>query len=111
MRKIIVKVDPAKSAYLEKLNYELNFVKDIIQRLIESHPNNTGIIQSGAFKSYQKRGVELQAEYNIASAELGNEYVPSALKGHQYNWNIPANSDEMTINILCSCHIEGIEDV
>lgn len=110
MRKIIVKIDKEKSEYLERLSYELNFTKDIIQRLIESHPNDQSIIQGATFKEYQKQGAELQTEYNMAAAELENEYLPKGLKGHKYNWNIPSDSDEMTINILCNCHIEGIED-
>ena len=40
MRKIIVKVDKEKATELERVNFELNFVKDIVQRVIESHPSD-----------------------------------------------------------------------
>ena len=35
MRKIIVKVDKEKATELERVNFELNFVKDIVQRVID----------------------------------------------------------------------------
>lgn len=110
MRKIVVKVDKQKAECLERLNYELNFTKDIIQRLIEGHPNDPAIIEGGTFKAYQKQGAELQAEYNLVASEIEKECLPEAIRSHKYNWTIPNDSDEMTINILCNCHIEGIED-
>lgn len=110
MRKILVKIDRKHAEYLERLNYELNFAKDIVQRLVEAHPNDANLIQGETFKHYQKQGAELQAEYNIAAAEIEREYLPEAVRAHQYSWIIPANSCEMTVNILCGCHIEGVED-
>lgn len=44
MRKIIVKVDKEKATELERVNFELNFVKDIVQRVIESHPSDLELI-------------------------------------------------------------------
>ena len=109
MRKITVKVDRKKAENLEKINYELSFTKDIIQRIIESHPDDPDIIGGATFKNYQKQGADLQAEYNLAAAEVERLFIPEKLKGHKYRWIIPANSDEMTITILCNCKIEGIE--
>ena len=36
MRKIIVKVDKEKATELERVNFELNFVKDIVQNHIQA---------------------------------------------------------------------------
>ena len=108
MRKIVVNVDAEKANALERINLELNLVKDVIQRIIEAHPNDTDVIMSPTFKAYQKQAVDLQAEYSIASKEVEDLYIPEKLKGHQINWTIPNNSTEMTINILCDCEIEGI---
>lgn len=108
MRKIVVNIDAEKANNLERINLELNLVKDVIQRIIESHPNDADIINSATFNSYQKRGVDLQNEYSIASREIEDLYIPEQVKGHEVNWTIPNNSTEMTINILCNCEIEGI---
>ena len=42
MRKIIVKIDREKAIELERINFELGFTKDVIQRLIDivEHHNN-----------------------------------------------------------------------
>lgn len=100
MREIIVNIDKKKAEYLERVNYELSFTKDIIQRIIESHPNDPEIINGTAFRHYQKQGAELQAEYNIAASEIENLYIPKELKGHRYSWNIPVDSDELIVSIL-----------
>lgn len=62
MRKIIVEIEREKAEYIERLNFELGFAKDVIQRIIESHQNDSDIINSDAFKAYQKKGAELEAE-------------------------------------------------
>lgn len=109
MRKMTVKLDKKKAELLERVNFELGFTKDIIQRIIEAHPNDPNIILGDTFKMYQKQGAELQAEYNMITAEIEAEYFPEVLKGHQYSWIIPFDSDEMIISILCECEIEGLE--
>ena len=102
MRKIIVKVDKEKATELERVNFELNFVKDIVQRVIESHPSDLELINGDTLMSYNKRGAELQRKY----AALANE-----MEGHQYSWIIPNNSDEMTITIKCNCEIPELEGI
>ena len=104
MRKIIVKVDKEKATELERVNFELNFVKDIVQRVIESHPRDT-------LMSYNKRGAELQRKYAALANEMAKEYIPEYLEGHQYSWIIPNNSDEMTITIKCNCEIPELEGI
>lgn len=109
MRTIKVLVDKEKANYLERVNYELMFTKDIIQRLIELHPDDPNLINSATFKAYQRQGSELQAEYSLLCSEFEEKYVPASVKGHKFNWIIYNNSNEMNINILCDCEIEGIE--
>lgn len=65
MRKIIVKVDKEKATELERVNFELNFVKDIVQRVIESHPSDLELINGDTLMSYNKRGAELQRKYVV----------------------------------------------
>ena len=110
MRKFVVEIDKNKAEYLERLNFESGFAKDVIQRIIESHLEDPDVIKSKAFLAYQKKGAELEAEYKIATAELEREYVPENLKGHKYSWNLPFNSNMMEITVHCSCKIEGIPD-
>lgn len=108
MKTITVNVDKEKAVYLERINFELNFTKDVIQRMIESHPNDPDFVKGDSFKAYQKHGAELQAEYAIAASEIEKVYIPAALKGHKYAWSIPVDSNEMTVNVFCNCEIEGI---
>lgn len=49
MRKIIVKIDKEKATELERVNFELNFVKDIVQRVIESHPSDLELINGDTY--------------------------------------------------------------
>ena len=99
MRKIIVKVDKEKATELERVNFELNFVKDIVQRVIESNPSDLELINGDTLMSYNKRGAELQRKYAALANEMAKEYIPEYLEGHQYSWIIPNKSDEMTITI------------
>ena len=110
MRKIIVEIEREKAEYIERLNFELGFAKDVIQRIIESHPNDPDIINSDAFKAYQKKGAELEAEYKLAVQEIEKLYIPETIKKHKYNWMLPNNSTKLEINIMCNCEIEGVEN-
>ena len=110
MRKIIVEIEREKAEYIERLNFELGFAKDVIQRIIESHPNDPDVINSEAFKAYQKKGAELEAEYKLAVQEIEKLYIPGAIKKHKYNWMLPNNSTKLEINLMCNCEIEGIEN-
>lgn len=90
---------------------ELNFVKDIVQRVIESHPSDLELINGDTLMSYNKRGAELQRKYAALANEMAKEYIPEYLEGHQYSWIIPNNSDEMTITIKCNCEIPELEGI
>ena len=105
MRKIIVEIEREKAEYIERLNFELGFAKDVIQRIIESHPNDPDVINSEAFKAYQKK-----AEYKLAVQEIEKLYIPGAIKKHKYNWMLPNNSTKLEISIMCNCEIEGVEN-
>lgn len=110
MRKIIIEIEREKAEYIERLNFELGFAKDVIQRIIESHQNDPDVINSEAFKVYQKKGAELEAEYKLAVQEIEKLYIPGAIKKHKYNWMLPNNSTKLEINIMCNCEIEGIKN-
>lgn len=83
MRTVIIKVDSKEAEYIERLDYERGFAKDVLQRIIESHPDDAGIVNGEAFKAYQKQGVELDAQFKIAVTELEQKYIPDTLKGHK----------------------------
>lgn len=106
MRIIRIPVEREKAEYLERLNYESNSMKDIVQRLIETHPNDASLIKGETFRTYQKQCAELCAEYNLAAAEIERQYIPEILREHKCSWNIPPNSAEMVVNILCGCEID-----
>ena len=83
MRKIIVKIDKEKATELERVNFELNFVKDIVQRVIESHPSDLELINGDTLMSYNKRGAELQRKY----AALANEMEICDLEDRKQSLN------------------------
>ena len=107
-RQLRVQIDPEKANYLERLNYELGFTKDVIQRMIEGHVGDPEFINSEAFKAYQRQGSELNAEYSLAANEIEKQYIPEYLRSHQVKWIIPAGSNEMVIDIMCDCEIEEL---
>lgn len=61
MRTIVINVDAKESGYVERLDYERGFTKDVLQRIIEAHMEDPDVINSPAFKAYQKQGAELDA--------------------------------------------------
>ena len=52
MRTVIIKVDSKEAEYIERLDYERGFTKDVLQRIIESHMEDPDVINSPAFKAY-----------------------------------------------------------
>lgn len=109
MKTIIIGVDKKDVEYIERLDYERGFAKDVLQRIIESHMDDPGIVGSEAFKTYQKQGVELDTQFRLAVAELERNYIPDKLKGHKIKWNLEYRTGELKVDILCNCAIEGIE--
>ena len=55
MRTVIIKVDSKEAEYIERLDYERGFTKDVLQRIIESHMEDPYLMNSPAFKAYQKQ--------------------------------------------------------
>lgn len=110
MRRLIVNVPKEKANYIERLDYERCFIKDVIQRIIESHLDDPDIIKSETFRMYQKEGVELEAEYKNAVSMIERKYVPKKLHGHKYSWNLAYDSGCLEIIVYCSCEIEGIAE-
>ena len=79
MRTVIIKVDSKEAEYIERLDYERGFTKDVLQRIIESHMDDPGVVNSETFKAYQKQGVELDAQFKMAVTELEQKYIPDTL--------------------------------
>lgn len=94
MRTVIIKVDSKEAEYIERLDYERGFTKDVLQRIIESHMDDPGVVNSETFKAYQKQGVELDAQFKMAVTELERKYVPDTLKGHKIRWNLEYRTAE-----------------
>lgn len=107
MKTIAVNVDRKDTEYIERLDYERSFAKDVIQRIIESHRDDESIIESAAFKKYQQRGIEAEAEFKCAMQEIEEKYIPAFLKDHKYAWTLTYFTSKMTVEILCDCNIEG----
>ena len=61
------------------------------------------VINSPAFKAYQKQGAELDAQFSMAVAELEKKYIPEILKHHKTKWNLEYKTGELKVDILCNC--------
>ena len=107
MRTIKIDVNQETVNYIERLHYEVEQRKDIIQRLIESHANDAdaAVLTSPVFKAYSSELSEYVAEYESAKQELQKNFVPGYLNGHKFNWNLDFGAKQLTINILCNCDI------
>ena len=111
MRNIKIDVNKETVNYIERLHYEVDQRKDIIQRLIESHANDedASVLTSPAFKAYSSELSEFVAEYENAKSELQNNYVPEYLNGHQLKWTLDFVNNIMNIEILCGCSIPELD--
>lgn len=113
MRNIKIEINQDTVNYIERLHYEVDQRKDIIQRLIESHANDEDatVLTSPAFKAYSSELSEFVAEYENAKAELQNKYIPIYLNGHQINWTLDFSNRILNIDIVCNCDIPEIDEV
>lgn len=107
MRTLKVNVNEETVNYIERLHYEVEQRKDIVQRLIEAHANDldAAVLTSPAFKAYSSELSEFVAEYETAKQILQDEYIPKYLKDHQINWNLDFQAKELQIDVLCDCDI------
>ena len=98
--------------YIERLHFEVEQRKDIIQRLIEAHANDSdaAVLTSPAFKAYSAELYEFVAEYESAKQEIQNTFIPKYLDGHKFNWTLDFNTKQLIIDVLCSCEIPEIDD-
>lgn len=110
MRTIKINIDQKIVNYIERLHYEVEQRKDIIQRLIEAHAadTDTAVLTSPAFKAYSSELSEFVAEYENAKSELQEQYVPEYLKGHQISWKLDFSNRQLIIDIMCDCEIEEL---
>lgn len=107
MRTIKIDVNHELVDYIQRLHFEVEQRKDIIQRLIEAHANDTDatVLTSSAFKAYSAELSDFVAEYELAKQELENKFVPQFLKEHQIRWNLDFANNQLSIDVLCNCEI------
>lgn len=103
---LVIKIDEKEANALERANHELNFTKDVIQRLIETHQSDAEFVKSEAFRQYQREGAELQAEYNLLSDAISKKYIPEYLQSHECSWIM--QNGYITIAVKCRCGIEEL---
>lgn len=112
MRTLKIEIDQETVNYIERLHYEVEQRKDIIQRLIEAHANDAdaAVLTSPAFRAYSSELSEFTAEYETAKIELQKMHIPAYLAGHEIKWKLDFASREMEIEILCNCEIPELEE-
>lgn len=112
MRILKIEIDQETVNYIERLHYEVEQRKDIIQRLIEAHANDADatVLTSPAFRAYSSELSEFTAEYEAAKTELQKMYIPAYMEGHEIKWKLDFASRLMEIEILCNCEIPELEE-
>lgn len=107
MRTLKININQELVDYIERLHFEVEQRKDIIQRLIEAHANDFDekVLVSPAFKAYSSELSEFVAEYELAKEELQNTYIPEYIRNHQINWKLDFANKELIVEILCDCDI------
>lgn len=113
MKQIKIIVTQEMIDYLQRLNFEVQTREEIITKLIEMHKDDTdaSLFVSKPFVKYSEELARVKAEYELAKIEVEKLYIPKVLYGvHEYNWNIDFTTNEMTIDVLCSCGMKALED-
>lgn len=107
MRTLKIEISQELVNYIERLHFEVEQRKDIIQRIIEAHADDTDtkVLTSPAFKAYSAELSDFVAEYEIAKEELQDEYIPKYLEGHQLNWRLDFSNKMLVIDVMCDCEI------
>lgn len=113
MRTLKIEINQETVNYIERLHYEVEQRKDIIQRLIEAHANDSdaAVLTSPAFKAYSSELSEFVAQYETAKNALQEEYIPKYLNGHQINWQLMFATKQLVIDILCDCEIPELDNM
>ena len=113
MKQIKINVTQEMIDYLQRLNFEIQTREEIITKLIEMHKDDSddSLFVSKPFIKYSEELARVKAEYELAKVEVEKLYIPKVLYGaHQYNWNIDFATNEMTIDVLCACGSEALEN-
>lgn len=113
MRTIKIDINQELVNYIERLHYEVEQRKDIIQRLLEAHAadTDTAVLTSPAFKAYSSELSEFVAEYENAKTELQERFIPKYLNGHQINWKLDFSNKQLIIDVMCDCEIPELQGV
>ena len=112
MKKYIVEVNQELVNYIERLSYEEASYKDVIMTMLEAHKGDVDgtVVDNPVFKSYQEKYSQVKAEYEMAKAQVTEEYVPDCFKEHRVEWSLDFNTNELTVSVLCDCGEKILED-
>ena len=114
MKKIEINITQETIDYLQRLNFEVFTREEIITKLIEMHKDDIddSLFVSKPFKKYSEELSRIKAEYELAKLEVEKTYIPKALyEQHEYKWDINFATNVMTIEVLCECGIEALDNI
>ena len=86
--------------YLQRLGYEVDSYRSIIDYLFTNHKDDPTFINSEIFCAYQKKYEKVEAEYVLAKKEYGEKELRPiveercGIKGVLFTWNIPDFTDK-----------------
>ena len=99
-----IEADSESINYLQRLGYEIDSYRSIIDFLFTAHKDEPEFVDSEIFHAYQLKYEKVNAEYAKAKDEYGQKILRpiveerSGKTGIDFNWNIP-NFIEKTVFI------------
>ncbi|MGF6376841.1 hypothetical protein M2140_001919 [Clostridiales Family XIII bacterium PM5-7] len=103
MKKFRMKIDEKVISYLERTFYENEMTKDNIAFLITNYGEL--VLETEAFKAYEKKQIEAKMHYENAKAEITERYVAPTFGNHNVNWQIDFRTRLLYVTQMCDCEI------
>ena len=89
--------------YLQRLGYEIDSYRSIVDYLFSSHKDEPEFLDSDIFKSYMKKYEIVNAEYAKAKEKYGQEILRPIVEDRcddtdvDFTWTIPDFNDKKVI--------------
>lgn len=95
-----IDADSESINYLQRLGYEIDSYRSIIDFLFTTHRDDPDFIDSEIFHAYQLKYEKVNAEYAKAKEEYGQKILRPIVEensgevGIDFNWKIPNFADK-----------------
>lgn len=102
-----LKIDIAEDVVnkIQRIHSETEARMLLLNRLMETHKDDAGFIDSAVFKKYHDEYVTMSTTLDEAKHVLEADYIPRYLQGHKISWNLDYATCQLDIDVLCDCDI------